>query len=154
VRREWPGTLKYLIVERVPVGAVEGPDGTWAAVDPEGRVLATLDEAPTDLPVVEGTSIDTAVGAEAPADERGAFAMAGAIPESARPLVDAVVLGADRAVTVRLAAGGVATVGPLDDLAAKGLALASVLAAVDPCVATLDLTVASAPLLTRTQGCG
>lgn len=154
VRRDWPGTLKYVVVERAPVAAVEGPDGGWAAVDPEGQVLATLDEAPTDLPVVEGATVPLEVGAVAPEQERGAFAMAGAIPASARSLVEAVVLDGDGEVTVRLSSGGVATVGPLTDIPAKGLALASVLAAVDPCVATLDLTVASAPLLTRTPGCG
>lgn len=44
--------------------------------------------------------------------------------------------------------------GDLEDLPAKGVALASVLEAIDPCVATLDLSVASAPVLTRTPGCG
>lgn len=154
VVRDWPGTLHYRVTERVPVAAVEGPDGAWMAVDGEGRVLAALDAEPDDLPAVEGSTIAVSVGATAPADDRGAFTLAAAIPAAARPLVDAVVLEAGGGLSVRLASGGVATVGPPEDLAAKGIALASVLDAVDPCVATLDLTVASAPLLTRTPGCG
>ncbi len=154
VVRDWPGTLHYRVTERVPVAAVQGPDATWVAVDGEGRVLAALDAAPDDLPTVEGSTIGATVGATAPEDERDAFTLAAAIPTASRPLVDAVVLDDRGGLTVRLASGGVATVGPAEDLEAKGLALASVLAAVDPCIATLDLTVASAPLLTRTPGCG
>jgi cell division protein FtsQ len=154
VVRDWPGTVRYRITERTPVAGEEGPDGTWAAVDGGGRVVAELDDAPADLPVVQGATVAVEVGATASADERGAFALAAAIPPSTRPLVAAVVVGADRAVTVRLVAGGVVTVGPLEDLPEKGAALAGVLAAVDPCVVTLDLTVAAAPLLTRTPGCG
>lgn len=152
VVRSWPGTLRYRVVERQP--AAQGADGAWVAVDGDGRVLVTLDGEPTDLPVVEGVTVDPTVGASAPEDAAGAFAVAAAIPVSARPAIDAVVVDAEGAVTVRLDSGGVATVGPLEDLPAKGVALASVVAAVDPCIATLDLTVASAPLLTRVPGCG
>lgn len=152
--RRWPGTVRYRVVERRPAAAVAAPDGTWMATDGEGQVLALLDDDPGGLPVVEGVTVDASVGATVPGEARGAFAMAAAIPEPARPLVDTVVLGPDGAVTVRLVAGGTVAVGPLEDLAAKGVALASVLDAVDPCVATLDLAVASAPVLTRTPGCG
>lgn len=153
VVRSWPGTLRYRVVERVPAAAAQGPDGSWVAIDGDGRVLVGLDAEPTDLPVVEGVTVDPTVGASVPDDAAGAFAVAAAIPPSARPAVDAVLVDADGAVTVRLDAGGVATIGPLEDLPAKGVALASVIAAVDPCIATLDLTVASAPLLTRAPGC-
>ncbi len=154
VVRSWPGTLRYRVVEREPAAAAQGADGTWVALDGDGRVLVGLDGEPTDLPVVEGVTVDPTVGASAPEDAAGAFAVAAAIPASARPAIDAVVVDADGAVTVRLDSGGVATIGALEDLPAKGVALASVVAAVDPCIATLDLTVASAPLLTRVPGCG
>lgn len=154
VVRSWPGTIRYRVVERVPAAAAQGPDGSWVALDGDGRVLVALDAEPADLPVVEGVTVDPTVGASAPEDSRGAFAVAAAIPEAARPAVDAIVLDGEGAVTVRLDSGGVATIGPLEDLPAKGVALASVVAAVDPCIATLDLTVASAPLLTRVPGCG
>ena len=154
VERSWPGTLRYRVVERVPAAAAQGPDGAWVALDGDGRVLVALDAAPTDLPVVEGVTVAPEVGASAPAEAAGALALAGAIPESARPAVDALLVDADGGVTVRLDSGGVATIGPLEDLEAKGVALASVIAAVDPCIATLDLTAAGAPLLTRVPGCG
>ncbi len=154
VTRDWPGTVRYRLVERVPAAAVATADGSFVVVDGEGRVLALLGAATDDLPVVEGATAEATVGATLADDQRDAVAVAAAIPAAARPLVDAVVTGTDGSVTLRLAAGGVVTIGPLDDLAAKGVALASVLAAVDPCVATLDLSVASAPLLTRTPGCG
>lgn len=153
-RRRWPGTVRYRVVERVPAAAVAAADGTWVAVDGEGQVLALLEEEPADLPVVEGATVAPEVGAAVPEDAREAFAVAAVIPEAARPLVDAVVIGADGAVTVRLAAGGTVTFGSVEDLPAKGVALASVLDAIDPCIATLDLSVASAPVLTRTPGCG
>lgn len=152
--RRWPGTVRYRVVERVPAAAMAANDGTWVAVDGEGQVLALLDQEPTDLPVVEGTTVDAEVGATVDEDAQGAFAMAAAIPERTRSLVDSVALGTDGVVTIALVAGGTVTVGPLEDLPAKGVALASVLDAIDPCVATLDLTVASAPVLTRVPGCG
>ena len=152
--RRWPGTVRYRVVERRPAAAVAAPDGTWTATDGEGQVLALLDDDPGDLPVVEGVTVEASVGATVPEETRGAFAMAAAIPDSARPLIDTVVLGPDGAVTVRLVAGGTVDIGPLEDLAAKGVALASVLDAVGPCLATLDLAVPSAPVLTRTPGCG
>ena len=153
VTRAWPGTVRYRVVERVPAAAAQGADGDWVAIDGDGRVLVALDAEPTDLPVVEGVTVDTTVGASVPDDAAGAFAVAAAIPEAARPAIDAVVLDGEGTVTVRLDSGGVATIGALEDLPAKGVALASVVAAVDPCIATLDLTVASAPLLTRVPGC-
>ncbi len=152
--RRWPGTIRYRVVERVPAAAVEATDGSWVAVDGEGQVVASLDEGPADLPVVEGATVEAAIGTTVGEGARGAFALAAAIPEPARPLIDVVAIGADGEVTVRLVAGGVVTVGPLEDLTAKGVALASVLDAIDPCIATLDLSVASAPVLTRTPGCG
>lgn len=154
VVRRWPGTVRYRVVERVPAAAVAADDGTWVAVDGEGHVLALLDAEPADLPVVEGATVAPEVGAAVAEDARGAFAMAAAIPERTRPLVDSVVLGADGAVTVALVSGRTVTVGPLEDLPAKGVALASVVDAIDPCIATLDLTVAAAPVLTRVPGCG
>lgn len=154
VERSWPGTLRYRVVERVPAAAAQGPDGSWVALDGDGRVLVALDAEPDDLPVVEGVTVDPQAGASAPSDAAGAFAVAAAIPASARPAVDALVLDTDGGVTVRLDSGGVATIGPLEDLEDKGVALASVIAAVDPCIATLDLTAAGAPLLTRVPGCG
>ena len=153
-RRRWPGTVRYRVVERVPAAAVAASDGTWVAMDGEGHVLALLDDEPADLPVVEGATVEPRVGAAVPEDAEGAFAMAAAIPDSARSLVEAVVLGTDGGVTIRLVAGGSVTVGDLEDLPSKGGALASVLEAIDPSVATLDLAVASAPVLTRTPGCG
>ena len=154
VERRWPGTIRYRIVEREPAAAATATDGSWVAVDGEGRVRVARDAPPPDLPVVEGVTVAPEVGAAVAADDRGPFAVAAAIPAAARPALDAVVLEPDRTVTVRLAAGGVVTIGALEDLPAKGVALASVVEAVDPCIATLDVSVAAAPLLTRTPGCG
>lgn len=152
--RSWPGTLRYRVVERIPAAAAQGADGAWVVLDGDGRVLVALDAAPTDLPVVEGVTVDPQVGASAPAEAAGALALAAAIPASARPAIDALLVDADGAVTVRLDSGAVATIGPLEDLEDKGVALASVIAEVDPCIATLDLTAPGAPLLTRVPGCG
>lgn len=154
VTRRWPGSVRYRILEREPVGVLEAADGRWFAADGAGRVLATLDSVSGGFPVIEGTGTEARVGAESPAEDRGPFRVAAVIPAATRPLVEAVVLGADQSVTIRLVAGGTVTVGAIDDLRQKGIALASVLAAVDPCVATLDLSIASAPVLTRSPGCG
>lgn len=154
VSRDWSGTVRYRIIEREPAAAVEAGDGAWFAVDGGGRAVAGLDGAPVGLPVIEGTRIEPSVGAESPRDELGPYRVAAAIPAGTRPLVASVVLESDRSVTIRLVAGGRVTVGENDDLRQKGTALAGILAAVDPCVGTLDLSIASAPVLTRAPGCG
>ena len=153
VTRSWPGTIRYTIVEREPA-AVVAVDDRWLAADAEGRIVAELDARPANLPVVEGTDTGTGLGGGTDDADQLAFRVAGALPESVRPLV-ASVSWDGQAATIHLVAGGTATMGDDQDLEQKGIALASVLAARDPaCVTRLDVSLPTAPVLTPVPGCG
>ena len=153
VSRSWPGTIRYVLREREPAAVVAAGE-RWLAADAEGRVVTELEGQPTDLPVVEGTDTSLEVGGATAGADRMAFAVAAALPPSVRPLVATVRWDGD-AATIHLAAGGTASMGDGEDLEAKGVALASVLAARDPaCVGHLDVSIPSAPVLTPSPGCG
>jgi cell division protein FtsQ len=154
VTRSWPGTIRYEIHEREPVAVVATGEDRWLAADAEGRVVAELEGRPADLPLVEGTATGTEPGATTEEADQEAFRVAAALPASVRPLV-ATVSWDGQAATVHLVAGGTATFGSGQDLEEKGVALASVLAARDPaCIAHLDVSLPSAPVLTGLPGCG
>lgn len=154
VTRSWPATIRYSVREREPAAVVLDGDDRWLAADGEGRIVAALEAAPTDLPVVEGTDTGLDVGALTARADQDAFRVAAALPAAVARHVASVSWNGEEA-TVHLATGGTVTVGPAEDLAAKGVAMASVLAARDPaCVASLDVALPNAPVLTSVPGCG
>jgi cell division protein FtsQ len=62
VSREWPGTVRITVIERVPTAWVDTGNGA-ALVDARGRVLQRVPEVPADLPQLEGIDIVPPVGA-------------------------------------------------------------------------------------------
>jgi cell division protein FtsQ len=62
VVREWPGTVRITVVERVPAAWVDTGAGA-ALVDARGRVLQRVPEVPSDLPQLEGIDVVPPVGA-------------------------------------------------------------------------------------------
>ncbi|HSL58271.1 MAG TPA: FtsQ-type POTRA domain-containing protein [Acidimicrobiales bacterium] len=164
VTRDWPGTLRVAVRERTPVARVgTGPDGVRG--DRRGRVLGPVASGPADadaLVVIEGPDIaatapgtvlaDGGDGRPATAVDR-ALAVAERLPATlaaASPLgIEAIEVGADGAVSVRLGTG-VARLGAHGEVDDQLAALATVLTRVDlTCLATIDVRVPSAPAVTR-----
>jgi cell division protein FtsQ len=155
VRREWSGTIRYEIQERTPLVAVPTNDGGWMAADADGRLVATLDSAPTDLALLVGVEATGPPGEQLDPAARPALLVAEAVATAAPG--GTVAAGPDATVDLRLAAGGTVSFGRVDDpdeVRHQAVALTTVLGAVGPqCVARLDLRAAEAPVLTRSPAC-
>lgn len=153
VRRRWPGTVEVEVIEREPAAAVATPDGTWLVADGEGRLVATADQLPADLVVVDGVVAEGVPGDDLDTIPAGLLAVAAAVPDALRPSV-ASVGGSPDAVEVRLDAGGILALGDATDADGKLRAAAAVLSTVPPgCVARLDVSLPSSPALRRVPGC-
>jgi hypothetical protein len=132
------------VTERVPVGSVARPGGGVALVDASGRVLAWQATAPGLVlvaPVTPGRP-----GTVLPAAARPALVVASALPTTLAGRVQRVTANSLGMVTLALGKGVSASLGSTQDLAAKLVAVASVLAGVHvPGPAVIDVTVPDEP---------
>ncbi len=154
VTKDWPGTVRVAVTERVPVAVLPAAPGQFAVVDRDGRVLE-LDPAPpaglaalagVPPPGAAGTTVDPAAAALLP--------VAAALPPALASQVTELAPSAD-GVQLRLGGGELVQLGPVDgDVGPKLLALLTVVDQVDLAhVCTIDLRVPSAPTLTRGAPC-
>ena len=150
VERRWPGSIVVTITERAPVAGVAQPDGRWALVDSDARVLVVIDGPPVGLPHIHDAESVPGPGARLAEDLAEAVAAAAALPESLKRVVGGVNLRPG-GVELALSAGGVVRLGdPGRQLTEKLRAAATVLNRVGaPEVDVLDVTVPRAPVLTR-----
>lgn len=150
VVKQWPGTVRVTVTERVPAAVVqlsEQVGAPLALVDATGRVLDIGAQLPGVI-MVTGAPPGLAEGQEVPGAVRDALDVALAADARLPGAVTAVSTDLDAA----LAGGGVVRFGSLDDIDDKIVALATVLSGVDlQCLAVLNLAVADHPALTR--GC-
>lgn len=153
VRRSWPGTVVIAIRERTPVVAVPAQGGQWVLADAAGRQLELVEVPDPRLVRVDARPIVPKLGTGLAGRMSTVLQVAGSIPAtlqdriaSLRPAPGGTVEG-----RVRLRNGAEAWVkfGTPTQLAAKWLALLSVLEDVDPAqVAGIDVRVPAAPALT------
>ena len=150
VERRWPGSIVVAITERAPVAGIARPDGTWALVDAEARVLSTIPGPPVGLPHVHDAEAVPAPGEQATGELSGAAAAAAALPQSLRDVVGGVNLRPE-GVELALTEGGVVRIGdPSRQLGEKLRAAATVIKRVGAGeIAVLDVTVPRAPVLAR-----
>jgi cell division protein FtsQ len=138
VSLHWPDSVSVAVTERRPVAAVlVGGNGLgvsgktahmWVLVDASGRVLADTGARPAglltlDVPAAPG-SPGTALAA---ADEPG-VAVAASLPATLARRVAVIDVDAQSGVTLGISGGLEAVIGAPDELRAKYIALASVLA--------------------------
>jgi cell division protein FtsQ len=152
VDRSWSGTVSVAVVERTPVATINAGAGGWLLVDGQRRVLASS-PTPPDLPIVEGIG-GGAVGANLDPSAQGALDVARALTPTLRSRV-AVIDGADpAAIALVLQPTGRVELGPATELDERMRSLQTVFAQVDlVCLATIDLRVPDAPVLTRVPAC-
>lgn len=165
LQREWPGTVRIELRERALAASVTTSDGV-VLVAADGTVLADL--------VLDDDATGAARGVVALADvpdppapggivdeaTQSLLAVAAALPAALRPMVTAVAPGTDGGVDLILAArGGVpagvrVALGTAADAGAAFVAVVTVLDQVDlRCLASIDVRVPSAPVLTRRPAC-
>ena len=156
VEREWPATVRISVTERVPVAALAPPGSPSIDVDATGRVLG---------PGSGGARVPTLVlgspdgggpgsgGSPVPAQQIDAsfdpgLAVARALPAALVPAVQAIVVGPGDAVGLRLDGGGQVIMGSSADLAAKLVAVLTLVSRQKVGSGVLDVAVPSAPVLT------
>ena len=153
VRRQWPARVAVAVTERTPVATLPADGGGWAIVDADGRVLERTPEQPAALPMLGGVAPAGPPGAPVAPEAADVLVVAAALPETLAERVAAVAAAGDggaRHVRLELRPGGVVELGRPDLLEQKLLAVLAVLEDVAPeAVATLDVRVPSAPVLTR-----
>jgi cell division protein FtsQ len=152
VRRSLGGTVSVEVVERRPVALVRG-GGPALLVDPDGAVLATVDEAPQlgdGLVAVAGAPAGLRPGQALPDELAEALVAAERLAEAVPGAVEDV--RADGELVATLVQGGEVRLGDTRQLDAKLLTLATVLAEVDlDGLGVLDLRLPGNPVLTRAE---
>lgn len=150
ITRLWPGTVRIVVTERVPVVAVAVGDG-WARIDARGRVLDQASTRPA-LIALQGRR-KVAPGDVLASWDRDLADLIDRLPDALAAQVEGV--GRDeRGVVLDLTGGWTVLVGEAGALPAQSDAVAAVRTAADPgdgC--TIDVRVPSAPVLTPGGRC-
>lgn len=148
VERSWPGTLRVNVTERRAV-AVAGEGPSAVAVDFEGRILGAAGPDDGDLPLAGPAPVAGPGGFLD--DER--LVVAGVLAELTPALLGEVAaadVADDGTVVVHLDDGITVRLGDGTRLRARAAAVLAVLAQADRAtIATVDVTVAGSPALTR-----
>jgi cell division protein FtsQ len=147
VTREWPGTVRITVTERIPIATLTPGEGRpTGLVDRDGRVLEVGGIVPPDLVELTGLDPYLAQGRPIPAAGRPALALAVALSEQ----LPGAALSVNVDLDVSLAVGGIARFGSDEQLHAKLVALEAILSDVDTeNMAVLDLRVPTNPTITR-----
>ena len=152
VTRDWPGSVSIQVTEREAVAVARVDDRTWALVDVDSRVLASVAEPPPGLPTVSGTAPVGPPGTRLGPAWAPLLEVATAAPRPLLGRLQAVAEAEDGGVELRLAPDGIVRFGPPEQVEEKFTAIATVLAQVDTeNLAVLDVRIPRAPVLTRRE---
>lgn len=148
VRRSWDGVVRIEVTEREPTLALKTPAG-YVLVDDDGRQVRTAEVLPDGFLPVIGLQASGVPGDPAPPGTSSVLRMMEAMTGPVRQEVsEVIVTGAEIALT--LTDGGRAVFGDDREIEAKVVSLETLLLSVDMrCVHEIDLTVPSAPALSR-----
>ncbi len=139
-------------VERAPVAAIAGPDGSPLGIDDEGKVLGPPPEGAV-LPPVAGFGVVTQ-GSQLPAGYHDVLEVAVSLSPPLLERTAAVMPGPDGGVVVAMAPSGEVVFGPPTDVALKVRSLETVFdQVVDDCIVTVDVRVADQVAVRRNPAC-
>ena len=148
VTRSFTGIVQIEVVEREPTMAIRSNDG-FVLIDDDGRQVRTSPLAPDGFLPVVGLEATGVPGDPAPPGSTAVLRLMGEITPPVRAAVSEVIVSGDQ-LALRLVEGGRVVLGDDEDLNAKVVSLETLLISVDlRCVHEIDLTVPSAPALSR-----
>jgi len=152
--RQWPGTVRIDVVERVATAIVPAGEGVYALIDESGVVIAesAVGSAP-DLPIID-VELTSDIGAVDVASLPG-LEVAGRMPADLRPWVQKILIDpVSGRLGLDLVGSATADLGDRSLLIDKLESLRSVLAGADlTCVALIDVSVADLPTIRRDPVC-
>jgi len=152
--REWPGTLRLDVVERVPVAAIPDGDDSFVLLDAQGVAMATAAGTPS-LPVIASA----ATGQLGSVQSVGipALAVVAELTDDLVSWVDTITISGtatDPRLGLDLVGGAVVDLGDEHLLADKIGALRAVLSGADlSCVDLIDVRVADLTTIARDPVC-
>ena len=151
VQTSLDGVVTVTVTERVPVATIGDPMGGRHLVDASGRLLGPADGDTTGLISLEGDGVTPGAPGETIDRADGALRAVDALGPGARSRVEAVVVGPDGALALRLNPQGVVLLGPPTDLATKADSLTTTLAWVDQSdLVSISLLDPMNPVVSRT----
>ena len=149
VARKWPGTIKITVVERAAVAQMVMSDNRWLLLDATGRGLDLVDTFVPGIPSLWGIERAPTVGSTLHGAD-AALTVAAQLPDDVAAHVGGIAPSDDGGLDLALVEGGVVKFGPPTEIAAKFLAVRTVIEQVDlDDMAVLDVRVPAAPALTR-----
>jgi len=152
--RQWPGTVRIDVVERVATAIVPAGEGVYALIDESGVVIAEspVGSAP-DLPIID-IELVANVGEVDRASLPG-LAVVSAMPVDLKPWVQKILVDpVSGKVGFDLVGSATAELGDQSLMVDKMESLRSVLARADlTCVASIDVSVADLPTIKRDPVC-
>ena len=153
VARQWPGTVRIDVVERVPVVSLESDDGWWYLADDRGVVLAQVSGPAAGVLQIEDYPARPVVGERLDPDGRSLVEVASRLPRSIER--NLVALEVSEAVGVEIVVNSQPSTirvwfGSSEDVDAKFGSLIAVLDQVDLTgVCTVDVRVPEFPAVQR-----
>ncbi|MFW2380816.1 MAG: cell division protein FtsQ/DivIB [Acidimicrobiales bacterium] len=148
VTRSLSGGVEIVVTEREPTMALRS-NGGFVLVDDDGRQVRTTVDPPDGFLPVIGLEATGVPGDPAPPGSTAVLRLMGELTPPVRSAVTEVIVTGDQ-LALRMRDGGRAVLGDDDQLAAKVVSLETLLLSVDlRCVHEIDLTVPSAPAVSR-----
>lgn len=148
VARQLDGTVTIAVTEREPTMALKTADG-YVLVDDDGRQVRISTEPPDGFLPVIGLRATGRPGDPAPPGSTSVLRLMAEITPPVRAAVSEVIVTGDE-LALGLIDGGRAILGQDEELEAKVISLETLLLSVDlRCVHEIDLTVPSAPAVSR-----
>lgn len=148
IQRRLDGTVTIVVTEREPTMALKTPVG-YVLVDDDGRQVRVSSEPPDGFLPVIGLQATGRPGDPAPPGSTSVLRLMDELTPPVRAAVSEVIVTGDD-LALRLIDGGRAVLGQDADLEAKVISLETLLLSVDlRCVHEIDLTVPSAPAVSR-----
>jgi cell division protein FtsQ len=147
VSRSWPDGVHITIVERVPIGVMPGPNGSWAELDRTGKVLAVVGQAPAGLARFDAQGTVPSPG-KSVSGAAAALAVARSLPVAFRAQV-ATISQQSGQVKLTLTSPLTVVLGTTSELTAKYEDVAAILAGATLHVGdTIDVSSPASPTVT------
>ncbi len=127
IERKWDGLITVDITERRAVALAMVAQDQWALIDSYGRVLTEGLSYPPDLPRLSGVRAAGVPGSYMMEDSKALLSVLGALPSDLAQRVLSLRRDSDGEILGNLASGQEVVFGDEDRLAAKVVALVSVL---------------------------
>lgn len=153
VTREWPDTVRILVVEERPLATVRSADREVAVAD-TGRVLPDQVDRSALVVLEVASGVELRAGRDVPDEVRAALVVIERLPEAVRAQLDVARLSDTGELEFALTDGATVRFGLAEDVPAKLAATQGVLEqVVRECMDVVDVREPARATVSRVEGC-